>query len=320
MKKALLDVRGLKTYFETNQGTVRAVDGVDLQVFPGEAVGLVGESGCGKTTTAHSIMKLIPSWQRASYGGEVKFDGVELLGLPESDLNRVRGREVSIVFQDPMTYLNPVMKVGKQIEEMLPKPVDLRMVTDLLKRVGIPAPLSVANRYPHELSGGMRQRVLIAIAVANNPRVLIADEPTTALDVTIQAQILELIRTIREEQHTALLLITHDLGVVAEMCDRVYVMYAGKIVESGDVFSIFDAPLHPYTQGLLRSSLSITERRGELTTIEGTVPNLTELPSGCRFHPRCPEAMPLCRVSEPSLIEKVPGQKVSCWLYDQDGG
>lgn len=313
---ALLKARGLKTHFQSSQGTVRAVDGVDLEVYPGEAVGLVGESGCGKTTTAHSIMKLVPTWQGTSYEGEVWFRGVNLLSLPERDLMRVRGKDISIIFQDPMTYLNPVMRIGKQIAEVLPKPVEERQVIELLERVGIPAPASVASRYPHELSGGMRQRVLIAIAVANNPRVLIADEPTTALDVTIQAQILDLIRKIRQEQDTALLLITHDLGVVAEMCDRVYVMYAGNIVESGDVFSIFEEPLHPYTQGLLRSSLSITERRESLETIEGVVPNLIDPPSGCKFHPRCPAAMPVCKEQSPSLVQQGKGRQVSCWLYE----
>jgi oligopeptide/dipeptide ABC transporter ATP-binding protein len=312
---ALLRARGLKTYFQSSQGTVRAVDGVDLDVYPGEAVGLVGESGCGKTTTAHSIMKLVPTWQGTFYEGEVWFRDVNLLKMTEHDLMRIRGRDISIIFQDPMTYLNPVMRIKDQIAEVLSKPVDQRRVIELLERVGIPEPVNVASRYPHELSGGMRQRVLIAIAVANNPRLLIADEPTTALDVTIQAQILDLIRKIRSEQGTALLLITHDLGVVAEMCDRVYVMYAGNIVESGDVFSIFADPQHPYTQGLLRSSLTITERREHLETIEGVVPNLISPPSGCKFHPRCPAAMPICSERSPSLIQVGEGRQVSCWLH-----
>lgn len=318
MENILLDVRGLKTYFHISLGVVRAVDGVNLCVSKGEAVGLVGESGCGKTMTAHSIMKLVPSPPGFIEEGEIWFRNTDLLRLGEQEMRKFRGREVSMVFQDPMTYLNPVMKVGKQIAEVLVSPTRDRTVIKLLESVGIPDPLKVADQYPHELSGGMRQRVLIAIAMANDPPLLIADEPTTALDVTIQAQILDLIKTIKTEKGTSLLLITHDLGIVAEMCDRVYVMYAGKIVESGDVFSIFEEPLHPYAQGLLRSSLSIAEFRENLETIEGTVPNLLDPPSGCRFHPRCPMAMSVCREKEPSLIQEKPGHEVSCWLYEKD--
>jgi len=319
MNNVLLEIKGLKTYFHTGLGTVRAVDGVSLRVLKGEAVGLVGESGCGKTMTAHSIMKLVPTPPGVIEEGELWFRDMDLLKLPDYDMRKIRGREISMVFQDPMTYLNPVMKIGKQIAEVMSGPPQERLVVGLLESVGIPEPSKVANQYPHELSGGMRQRVLIAIAMANDPALLIADEPTTALDVTIQAQILDLIKTIKTEKGTSLLLITHDLGIVADMCDRVYVMYAGKIAESGDVYSIFEEPLHPYTQGLLRSSLSIAEFRETLETIEGTVPNLLDPPSGCRFHPRCPMAMSICKEKEPTLTQQKPGHEVCCWLFEDDG-
>ncbi|HXG52546.1 MAG TPA: ABC transporter ATP-binding protein [candidate division Zixibacteria bacterium] len=318
MENVLLEVKGLKTYLRTSLGLVRAVDGVDLCISKGEAVGLVGESGCGKTMTAHSLLKLVPSPPGFIEEGEIRFRGRDLLRLDEREMREVRGREISMVFQDPMTYLNPVMKVGRQIAEAIAAPAPEQSVLKLLESVGIADPPKVAQQYPHELSGGMRQRVLIAIAVANAPSLLIADEPTTALDVTVQAQILDLVKTIKAEKGTSLLLITHDLGIVAEICDRIYVMYAGKIVESGDVFSIFEEPLHPYTQGLLRSSLSIAEFREKLETIEGAVPNLLDPPAGCRFHPRCPAAMSVCREKEPSPVQEKPGRQVSCWLYEKE--
>lgn len=318
MNDVLLDIDQLKTYFHTGLGIVRAVDGVSLRVFKGEAVGLVGESGCGKTMTAHSIMRLVPA-PGVIEGGRLWFGGRDLLQLSDHDMREIRGREISMIFQDPMTYLNPVMKIGKQIAEVMPGSREASVI-GLLESVGIPEPGRVANQYPHELSGGMRQRVLIAIAMANDPALLIADEPTTALDVTIQAQILDLIETIQKEKGTSLLLITHDLGIVAELCARVYVMYAGKIVEAGDVFSIFEEPLHPYTQGLLRSSLSIAEFREHLETLEGTVPNLLDPPRGCRFHPRCPVALPICREKEPRLSRGEGGREVSCWLFEKNGG
>lgn len=318
MENDLLEIQGLKTYFHTGQGIVKAVDGVSLRVSKGEAVGLVGESGSGKTMTAHSIMKLVPA-PGVIEEGRILFRGTDLLNLSDPAIRKIRGRQISMIFQDPMTYLNPVIKVGKQIAEVMPEPPGEQRLIELLEAVGIPEPERRLSDYPHELSGGMRQRILIAIAMANNPLLLIADEPTTALDVTIQAQILDLIRRIQKEKEMSLLLISHDLGIVAGLCDRVYVMYAGKIVESGDVFSIFERPLHPYTQGLLRSSLSIAEFREHLEVIEGSVPNLLEPPPGCRFHPRCPSAMLVCKEREPFLTEPSSAHAVSCWLYENHG-
>jgi oligopeptide/dipeptide ABC transporter ATP-binding protein len=310
----LLDVRNLQTYFRTALGTVRAVDGIDLQVLRGETVGLVGESGCGKTMTAHSIMRLVPSPPGFSTG-QIFFQGHELISLPEHELRKIRGKKISMVFQDPMTYLNPVLKIGRQIEEVMSARRNPGEAVRLLESMGIAEPSKVVKQYPHELSGGMRQRVLMAIAMANDPVLIIADEPTTALDVTIQAQILELIKSIGKGKNTSVLMITHDLGIVAELCDRVYVMYAGRIVESGDVFSLFERPLHPYTQGLLKSALSIAEFKEALEPIEGSVPDLLNPPAGCRFHPRCPAVMNVCREAEPPVIEVSPGCQVRCWLW-----
>jgi len=311
----LLDVRNLQTYFRTGLGVVRAVDGVDLQVLEGETVGLVGESGCGKTMTAHSIMRLVPT-PPGSSKGQILFQGLDLIILPEHEVRKIRGKKISMVFQDPMTYLNPVIKIGKQIEEVMAAGQHSGgEAVRLLESMGIAEPAKVVKQYPHELSGGMRQRVLMAIAMANHPRLMIADEPTTALDVTIQAQILELIKTIKKEKNTSVLIITHDLGIVADLCDKVYVMYAGRIVESGDVFSLFEHPLHPYTQGLLKSALSIAEFKEVLEPIEGSVPDLLNPPPGCRFHPRCPVAMDVCSEKEPPVMESAPGRQVRCWLW-----
>jgi len=315
MAERLLDITGLKTYVHTRAGSVRAVDDVSLGIDAGETVGLVGESGCGKTMTAHSIMRLIPSPPAAFEGGKISFQGSDLLALSEDQMRAVRGRQIAMVFQDPMTFLNPVLRIGAQIAEAAAEYTKESAIIALLQSVGIPYPERVIKQYPHELSGGMRQRVLIAIAIVNNPALLIADEPTTALDVTVQTQILSLLKSIRERKGTALLLITHDLGVVAEMCDRVYVMYAGKIVETADVFGLFEDALHPYTQGLLKSALSIAEFSPTLTTIEGSVPDLSNPPAGCRFHPRCPRVMDLCREKEPPFDELKPGHLASCWLY-----
>src|SRR5215471_17061123 len=315
MAERLLDITGLKTYVHTRAGSVRAVDDVSLGIDAGETVGLVGESGCGKTMTAHSIMRLIPSPPAAFEGGKISFQGSDLLALSEDQMRAVRGRQIAMVFQDPMTFLNPVLRIGAQIAEAAAEYTKESAIIALLQSVGIPYPERVIKQYPHELSGGMRQRVLIAIAIVNNPALLIADEPTTALDVTVQTQILSLLKSIRERKGTALLLITHDLGVVAEMCDRVYVMYAGKIVETADVFGLFEDALHPYTQGLLKSALSIAEFSPTLTTIEGAVPDLSNPPAGCRFHPRCPRVMDLCKEKEPPFDELKPGHLASCWLY-----
>jgi oligopeptide/dipeptide ABC transporter ATP-binding protein len=260
-------------------------------------------------------MRLIPSPPAAFEGGKILFQGSDLLALSEDEMRALRGRRIAMVFQDPMTFLNPVLRIGAQIAEAAAEDTKESEIITLLQSVGIPYPERVVKQYPHELSGGMRQRVLIAIAIVNNPALLIADEPTTALDVTVQTQILSLLKSIREQKDTALLLITHDLGIVAEMCDRVYVMYAGKIVETADVFSLFEDALHPYTQGLLKSALSIAEFSPTLTTIEGSVPDLSNPPAGCRFHPRCPRVMELCKEKDPPLDELKPGHLASCWLY-----
>ncbi len=304
---------------------MRAVDGVSLAIQKGEALGLVGESGCGKTMTAFSIMGLVPSPGKI-VGGEIWFSydnsRKDLTKIPEEDMRKVRGGKISMVFQDPMTYLNPVMRICDQIGEAIvlhqevPRNEARRRAIELLEKVRIPIPSTIAQYYPHELSGGMRQRALIATAISCNPDLLIADEPTTALDVTVQAQVLELIKQLKREMNMALMLITHDLGIVADTCDRVCVMYAGRIVEEGDVYEIYREPRHPYTIGLLKSTLSIDEFKETLVTIEGTVPDLTNLPPECRFRPRCSEVTDRCRETAPPMVEVKKGHKVSCWLYE----
>ncbi|HSL29162.1 MAG TPA: ABC transporter ATP-binding protein [Anaerolineales bacterium] len=322
--KPLLEVKGLKTYFYTEDGVVRAVDGVSFEVYPGEVLGLVGESGCGKSVTSLSIMRLISKPGRIDEG-EILLDGQNLLELPEDEMIKVRGNRISMIFQQPQTALNPVFKVGNQLAEVLDVHQDLgrdagwKRAVALLKMVGVPDPERRAEAYPHELSGGMAQRVMIAMARACVPEVLIADEPTTALDVTIQAQILDLMRDLRREMGTSVILITHDLGVVAELAERVAVMYAGEIVEQTDVNSLFDEPLHPYTQGLIGSIPVLGEIKERLDVIPGSVPNLINLPPGCRFAPRCQArlkyACALCSEVKPELAEVKPGHMVRCWLY-----
>jgi oligopeptide/dipeptide ABC transporter ATP-binding protein len=300
MDGPLLRAKDLVTRLFTDSGTVKAVDGVSLHVGQGEAVALVGESGCGKSMTALSLMRLVRAPGRI-VSGEVTFEGRNLLSLSERDMREVRGGRLSMVFQDPMTFLNPLMRVGEQIVEavLLHQGLGRRAARlaalEALERVGIPAARNVIDYFPHQLSGGMRQRVLIAMAISSKPAMLIADEPTTALDVTIQAQIMRLLAQLRRELSSSMLLITHDLGLVAEYCDRVYVMYAGKVVEEGDVFGVFANPRHPYTRALLRSTLSPDRRIEKLTSIEGQPPNLILPPPGCRFHPRCGEKLPKCR-------------------------
>lgn len=317
----ILIVENLKTHFHTTYGVVKAVDGVDLAVSRREAVGLVGESGCGKTATALSIMRLIPTPPGRIIDGKVLYKGADLLKLGEEGVRRIRGREISMVFQDPLTFLNPVFKVGYQIAEtILEHQTEARdeveeKVIEILTRVGIPAASKVVDYYPHQLSGGMRQRVLIAMALSCNPSLVIMDEPTTALDVTIQRQVLELIKKLISDFDMSMLLITHDLGVVAEICDYIYIMYAGKIVEQADIFSIFEGPRHPYTIGLLNSALSIDEFKKELIALEGAVPDLIDPPAGCRFHPRCALAKNICHEKEPPLLQVEDGHKVRCWLH-----
>jgi oligopeptide/dipeptide ABC transporter ATP-binding protein len=327
--KPLLEVKNLKTYFYTEDGVVRAVDGVNFEVYPGEVLGIVGESGCGKSVTSLSIMRLVSKPGRVDEG-QILLDGEDLLKIPEEEMIKVRGNRISMIFQQPQTALNPVFKVGDQLAEVLNVHQDLgkdagwKRAVQLLKMVGVPDPERRAEAYPHELSGGMAQRVMIAMALACVPELLIADEPTTALDVTIQAQILDLMRDLRREMGTSVILITHDLGVVAEMAERVAVMYAGEIVEQTDVNTLFDQPLHPYTQGLIGSIPVLGEIKERLDVIPGSVPNLVNLPVGCRFAPRCQArfkyGLSICTEVKPDLDEIKPDHLVRCWLYQSAPG
>jgi oligopeptide/dipeptide ABC transporter ATP-binding protein len=316
----LLSVEGLSTHIATHAGTLRAVDGVDLQVMPGEAVALVGESGCGKSMTALSIMRLLRPPVR-TVAGRVLFEGRDVLGLTDAEMRRLRGDRIAMVFQDPMTFLNPLMRVGDQIAEALAlhrghSAAQAReAAVEALRGVRIPDPASVARNFPHQLSGGMRQRALIAMAVACRPALLVADEPTTALDVTVQAQIMRLLASLRREFGSAMLLITHDLGLVAEYCDRIYVMYAGQIVEHAEVHALFRAPQHPYTRALLAAALPPHRRVASFAAIEGQPPSLLAPPSGCRFHPRCPLRFAPCDREAPPLLEPSPGRTARCWLH-----
>ncbi len=320
----LLEVRHLKTYFYTQDGVVKAVDGVDFSVRRGEVLGLVGESGCGKSVTSLSVLRLIGQPGRIEEG-EILFDGQDLLSLPESEMVHVRGNRISMIFQQPQSALNPVYRVGGQIAEVLDihknlkREAGAKRAVELLQMVGIPDADQRAQAFPHELSGGMAQRVMIAMALACAPELLIADEPTTALDVTIQAQILDLMRDLRAKTDTAIILITHDLGVIAEMAERVAVMYAGRVVEEAEVETLFAHPLHPYTQGLIGSIPVLGSVKRRLEVIQGTVPNLVDLPPGCRFAPRCKarveHKLEVCNQLEPELLPVVPQQTVRCWLY-----
>lgn len=324
----LLEVRNLKTYFYTEDGVVHAVDGVDFYVNSGEVLGIVGESGCGKSVTSLSIMRLISAPGKIE-AGEIFFEGKDLVKATEEEMMKIRGNRVSMIFQQPQSALNPVFRAGDQISEVLNihqdfgKEAGRKRAVELLKLVGIPEPESRAQSFPHELSGGMAQRVMIAMALACVPDLLIADEPTTALDVTIQAQILDLMRDMRTQLGSAMILITHDLGVIAEMADRVAVMYAGEIVEQSPVASLFDEPLHPYTKGLIGSIPVLGEVRERLDVIPGSVPNLVNLPTGCRFAPRCmarvEHNLSICADKRPELVEVYEGHKVRCWLYQDSG-
>ncbi len=324
MGERLLEIKGLKTYFFTEEGVVRAVDGIDLRIDKGETLGVVGESGCGKTVTALSVMKLIPMPPGKIVEGQMLYDGRDLVTLPPAQMRKVRGKEISMVFQEPMTSLNPVFTIGEQIAEAirlhegLGRRDAMAKTVDMLKLVHIPNPERRVKEYPHQLSGGMRQRVMIAMALSCNPKLLIADEPTTALDVTIQAQILDLLNELKAKLGMAVLLITHDMGVIAETAQRVMVMYAGKVVEEASVKELFKEPLHPYTQVLLRSIPRIdlsAPKKQRLAAIHGCDPSLLDLPKGCKFEPRGPHAKPVCKDQEPVLKEIRPGHKVSCWLY-----
>ncbi len=326
----ILDVHGLKTYFYTEDGVVKAVDGVDFDVQRGEIVAIVGESGCGKSVTSFSIMQLVGIPGKI-VEGEVMFNGQDLLKLSEAEMRLMRGDRISMIFQQPTSCLNPVFRVGDQISEVLEihrgtdKKQGWEKAVELLRTVGIPEPEKRIYAFPHELSGGMAQRVMIAMALACEPELLIADEPTTALDVTIQAQILDLMRDLQHKLGASIILITHDMGVVAEMASRVSVMYAGRVVEQSTVNTIFDNPLHPYARGLLASIPVMGVVKKRLDTIPGSVPNLIDLPPGCKFAPRClariEHQLEICTEKEPDLIEYEPDHRVRCWLYqDFEGG
>ncbi len=324
----LIEVQDLKTYFFTEDGVVKAVDGVDFHVMPGEVLGLVGESGCGKSVSSLSIMRLVGVPGKI-VGGSIRFHGRDLLTIPEEEMVKIRGDRISMIFQQPQSSLNPVFTVGDQVAEVLQihqglnKEDSWKKAVELLKVVGIPDAERKAEAYPHEMSGGQAQRVMIAMALALSPELLIADEPTTALDVTIQAQILDLMRGLREKLGTSVILITHDLGVIAEMADRVAVMYAGRVVEQSGVDPLFEQPLHPYTQGLIGSIPVLGRVADRLDVIPGSVPNLINLPPGCRFAPRCrartQHDLTICSQQEPDLVEAQPRHFVRCWLYQDSG-
>ncbi|TQR18319.1 ABC transporter ATP-binding protein [Psychrobacillus soli] len=318
--KPILTVDNLQTHFFTDSGIVRSVDGVSFQVNEGETVGIVGESGSGKSVTALSIMRLLPSRVGKIVEGSVKFQDIEMSKLKEKEVRKIRGNDIAMIFQEPMTSLNPSYTIGNQIGEAVRlhlklnrKQAEKRSV-ELLQQVGIPRAQEIVHEYPHRLSGGMRQRVMIAMALACNPKLLIADEPTTALDVTIQAQILDLIQQLKKTSNTSIIIITHDLGVVSEICERVIVMYAGRIVEEGDVRSIFESPSHPYTSGLIESLPSLDESVEWLETIQGNVPIPSQMPTGCKFAPRCKFVMERCKQEEPELIDIGMGRKSRCFL------
>lgn len=324
MTKALVEFKNLKTYFYTNKGIVKSVNDVSFDIKKGETIGIVGESGCGKSVTAMSLMRLIPSPPGKIESGDILFEGNSILSMSEKEVRNIRGNEISMIFQEPMTSLNPSLTIGKQISEgivlhqKLSKKEAKEKAIEMINLVEIPRAEEIYNSYPHELSGGMRQRVMIAIALSCNPKLLIADEPTTALDVTIQSQILNLMRNLKNNLNTSIMLITHDLGVVAQMCDRVVVMYAGKVVEIGDVVDIFKNPMHPYTKGLLKSNPSLTKDLTSLYSIPGQVPNPIEIPNCCYFSDRCDKSFEKCKISIPPLKEYKNNQKTACWLYEED--
>ena len=324
--QTILEIKDLKTYFFTFEGVAKAVDGVSYQLAKGEPLGVVGESGCGKSVTALSVLRLIPIPPGKIVSGEILFKGQNLLSLHEEEMRKIRGNRISMIFQEPMTSLNPVFTVGNQVQETfklhqgLSKKEALEKTVEMLKLVNIASPEKCVARYPHELSGGMRQRVMIAMALACNPEILIADEPTTALDVTIQAQILDLMIKLKEDLGMAIILITHNLGVIAETVKRVMVMYAGKIVEEAPTKTLFDNPRHPYTMGLLKSIPRLGDKirlgKVRLTEIPGVVPSLYDLPPGCKFSTRCPFVMDVCKEKEPGLREVEKGHWSACWLSD----
>jgi oligopeptide/dipeptide ABC transporter ATP-binding protein len=323
MSEKVIEVKNMNTHFFTSKGVVKAVDGVDFEINSGETLAIVGESGCGKSVTSKSILRLVPDPGKI-VEGEINFLGKNLLNFKERDMRNLRGNKISMIFQEPMTSLNPVFTVEYQLGEVLRLHRGLNKKEaraesiELLELVGIPNAEKVVDEYPFALSGGMRQRVMIAMALACNPRLLIADEPTTALDVTIQAQVLELMSKLQDELDTAILFITHDLAVVAEIADRVDVMYSGRVVEEADVDELFDHPMHPYTIGLLQSIPDLNTDDEVLHAIEGIVPNPLDRPDGCQFSPRCEKSMDICKKEMPDLFDLGNGRKVRCWLYDEE--
>lgn len=325
MNQPILEIKGLKTHFFTDDGVVKAVDGVDLSILEGQTVGVVGESGCGKSVTSLSIMRLLADTKGRVVDGSIMYRDIDLQTLSEKEMRAIRGNDIAMIFQEPMTSLNPILKIGEQLAESIRLHLKFnaqnakKRALEALKSVGIPRPEAIMKEYPYQLSGGMRQRVMIAMAMSCEPKLLIADEPTTALDVTIQAQILDLMRKLKEEKNTSILFVTHDLGVVAEMCDRVVVMYAGKVVEEADVYTLFANPQHPYTRGLLNSIPKLLLNQNRLGSIPGNVPLFKNMPKGCKFADRCSEQMPKCLDLDPSLERVSDGHFSRCWLIAQTG-
>ncbi|RAT97773.1 ABC transporter ATP-binding protein [Brevibacillus sp. Leaf182] len=325
MSENIIEVKHLQTQFtRDNQKTV-VLDHVSFHIKKGEVLGLVGESGCGKSVTSLSIMRLFKDTTGEITNGEIVYNGTNLLSISESDMRRIRGKEISMIFQEPMTSLNPVMKIGEQLMEAIRLHLGYsdqkarEQAVSMLTKVGIPRPSEIMGEYPHQLSGGMRQRIMIAMAMSCNPNLLIADEPTTALDVTIQAQILDVMKQLQAEEHMSMLLITHDLGVVAEMCNRVVVMYAGRVVEEASVYDLFDEPKHPYTKGLIGSVPKIGQKRERLDSVPGNVPTPNNMPKGCKFAPRCKDVMPVCWEKEPTITTVGEKRSCRCWLYQEEG-
>jgi len=323
-QETVLEVKNLQTYFYSSEGVAKAVDGVSFTLQKGETLGIVGESGCGKSMTSLSLLRLVPSPPGKIINGEILLNNTDILKLSDEELRKIRGNKISMIFQEPMTSLNPVLSVGEQIAESirlhqgLSRKEAWQKAVDMIRLVGIPAPEKRAKQEPYQLSGGMRQRIMIAMALACTPDVLIADEPTTALDVTIQAQIIDIIQNLQKQLGMSIIFITHDLGVVAEICDKIAVMYAGQVVEEGTTESLFEKPLHPYTNGLIQSLPKLYEDQEELSTIHGTVPSPYNYPTGCRYAERCPFATDLCREKQPELLTIEPGKKVRCWMYSKE--
>ncbi|WCH46838.1 ABC transporter ATP-binding protein [Lysinibacillus sp. FSL K6-1151] len=323
-QNTVLEVKNLQTYFYSSEGVAKAVDGVSFILQKGETLGIVGESGCGKSMTSLSLLRLVPSPPGKIINGEIFLNNTDILKLSDEELRKIRGNKISMIFQEPMTSLNPVLSVGEQIAESirlhqgLSRKEAWQKAVDMIRLVGIPAPEKRAKQEPYQLSGGMRQRIMIAMALACTPDVLIADEPTTALDVTIQAQIIEIIQNLQKQLGMSIIFITHDLGVVAEICDKIAVMYAGQIVEEGTTESLFEKPLHPYTNGLIQSLPKLYEEQEELSTIHGTVPSPYNYPVGCRYAERCPFATDLCHEQQPELMTVEHEKKVRCWMYSNE--